>query len=133
MSHFVSGSPEWWWLMTASLVVLLAVTAATAALTFREPELRGGGLGGRLLLAGSWFVPATVVALFADPEDRFGLAAVFGAASIGTGGRPALLMDQVVHLWPAGKEHLVRRRVAGLVAVLLTALVAAFMLFWDQP
>ncbi|MBB2986102.1 hypothetical protein [Terracoccus luteus] len=111
---------------------MLAVTTVTAVLTFREPELRSDSRGGRLLIAGSWFVPAIAVALFAEPEDRLGVAAVFSAASIGTGGRPALLMDQVVHLWPAGKEHLVRRRVTGLVAVLLTALVAAFMLFWDQ-
>jgi hypothetical protein len=41
-------------------------------------------------------------------------------------------MDQVVHLWPAGKEHLVRRRVIGLVAVLLTALVAAVFVVQDE-
>lgn len=114
--------------MTTSLVVMFGVTLVTSGLTFREPELRKRDLGERLLIAGSWFVPAVAVAIFADPEDRWGLIAVFSAASLGTGGRPALLMDQIVHLWPAGKEHLVRRRVIGLIAVLVTATVAAVVL-----
>jgi hypothetical protein len=114
--------------MTTSLVVMFGVTLVTSGLTFREPELRKSELGERLLIAGFWFVPAVAVAIFADPEDRWGLIAVFSAACLGTGGRPALLMDEIVHLWPAGKEHLVRRRVIGLIAVLVTATVAAVVL-----
>lgn len=51
--------------MTRSLVVMFGVTLVTSTLTFREPELHKWEFGERLLIAGSWFVDAVAVAIFA--------------------------------------------------------------------
>jgi hypothetical protein len=112
---------------------MLAVAAAigagllAGALTVREPKLKGSWQE-RAIVAAAWPLGAVVATLIGPSWLPAGVAAVYLAACIGTWGRPGLLIDQYVDLWPAGNEGLQKRRVFGLVAVTVTAVVAAIII-----
>ena len=111
-----------------ALMALIGVSLVTAWLVFRAPELQTYGLGERGALSAAWLVPAALLGIAGSVDSRLGAAAILSAATIGTGGRPALLMDRVIHLWPADKAGLARRRVSGYVALVATAIVVGIVL-----
>lgn len=70
----------------------LALAILTTFLTYRDPEL-DGPRGGRFGVASFWLLLAATVAVIARDIDRWGATAVMAAASVGTAGRPLLLMN----------------------------------------
>lgn len=84
----------------------------------------------RAMVAFTWLATAGVVVTVGAEWARWGVAAAFTAVTLGTGGRPALVMDRVIELEHDRDRPVRRRRMAGLI-VLLVAICAVAALTTD--
>lgn len=115
--------------MTPGLLSLGAAALVSFMLILRDPAIHRGPE--RFIIAGSW--PA-MIALFAVLQraevDRLGFAGVVVAICIATLGRPALIMDRVLSTKAQTDGTLTSRKVAGVVALIVTAGAAAAWSVW---
>ncbi len=86
--------------------------------------------GERAVVAFAWVVNAglavVVAVAFGKEWLEWGVATAFTAVTIGTGGRPALVMDEVIELKDDdGDRPLRRRRRVGLIVLMVAIFVFA--------
>ena len=115
--------------MIAGLIGLGSAALLVFALTIRDPALPRGGA--RIVVRASWPVIAAVFAFFErSTTARLGMAAVILAISVGTLGRPALIMDRALTNQAQADPSLTRRKAAGYIALVLAAGTAAALETW---
>lgn len=110
--------------MTLGLAVLGIAAVLAFALILRDPGIPSGPE--RFIIAASWPLMIGTFALLQHAErDRLGLAAVVGSICVSTLGRPALIMDRVLTDEANNDPSLTPRKVAGIVALIVSGGAAA--------
>jgi hypothetical protein len=113
-----------------SAFAALAAGLVTGLLVYFEPRLPSDKKE-RAIIASAWLGTAVVVVALWEEWAQWGVAAAFAAVTVGTGGRPALVMDRIIELDVDEDGPLRRRRTMGLIAlVVVAAIVAAVTTDW---
>lgn len=112
--------------MTIAAWGMAAATLATMWLTFRDPAVADTGAA-RAALSSAWLAIPIGFALLESGEDPslWAGAAVLVTACVATGGRPGLVMDEILPRRTRADENLMRRTRIGQISVLAVILVAA--------
>lgn len=113
--------------MTIDLAALIVSALLTTGLTFRDPAL-AETREDRAFLAAAWLVSAIAMGFAGHREGIQWIGVtILLTACLATGGRPALIMENVLPARTTADEQLMRRSRVGQVAVILAVVVAVFV------
>lgn len=114
--------------MTVAVPALAAASIVTIGLTARDAAL-AESRGQRAALAATWLGLPIATYLMDDGTGAFvwGGVAILGTACLATGGRPVLIMDEVLPGHARDNEELMRRGRIGQISVIAVIVIAAFI------